>query len=208
MGYQIDPESHGFILPFSSAVQFHGHICPGLAIGYYASHIGMRWLHTHISDNSEILVMVENAGCGVDAVQTVTGRTVGNGNLILCDYGKQVYTFLIKGTGRGLRVSLKSEFTVDRLDPGLASLQARVSGDEATPEEVVDLPHRIERICRAILETPGDVVFDIREVNEEHRGRGPRAGDVVCARCGEPVSTDRAKKEKDGYYCQPCQRNG
>lgn len=207
MGYQIDPELHGFILPFSSAVRFHGHICPGLAIGYYASHIGMRWLHTHISDNSEILVMMENSGCGVDAVQIVTGSTAGNGDLIICDYGKQVYTFMIKGTGRGLRVSLKPEFTVDRIDPELASLQAKISRGEAAPDEVADLPHRIERICRTLLETPGDVVFDIREVSGEHPGREPRAGDVVCACCGEPVSSDRAKKEKDGYHCQPCRRN-
>ena len=168
----------------------------------------MRWLHSHISEDSEILIIAENAGCGVDAVQTVTGRTVGNGDLIICDYGKQVYTFMIKGTGRGLRVSLKPDYTTDRLDAGLASLQAKISAGEATPEEVADLPHRIERVCRAILETPGDVVFDIREVSEEHQGRGPRAGDVVCACCGEPVSADRALKAKEGYYCQPCQRTG
>lgn len=208
MGYSNDPEPNGLIMPFSRAVQFHGHICPGLAVGYYASHIGMRWLHSRLSESSEVLVMVENTGCGVDAVQTITGRTVGNGDLIICDYGKQVYTFMIKGTGKGLRISLKPEYATDRLDPELAGLQARVSGGEATPDEVTDLLRRVELICRAILESPGDKVFEIREVGREHPGRETRSCDVICASCGEPVSLDRAEKVKDSYYCQPCQRNG
>ena len=208
MGYQSDPEKSGFILPFSSAVKFHGHICPGLAIGYYASHIGMRWLHSHIGDDSEVLVLVENAGCAVDAVQAITGRTIGNGNLIVCDYGKQVYTFMIKGAGKGLRISLKPEYTLERIDPEIAALREKISAGEATAGETVDLPRRIERICRAILETPGDVVFDIREVAEDCPCREPGAGNMICACCGEPVSSDKTRKTNDGYCCQPCsQRN-
>lgn len=205
MGYQSDPEFAGSILPFSRAVRFHGHICPGLAIGYYASHIGMRWLHSRVSANSEITVIAENLGCGIDAVQAVTGCTAGNGNLVILDYGKQAYTFVIRGSSTGLRVSLRPGYSTGRLDPGLEALSARVSSGEATAEEIAELPHRIERLCRAILETPGDVLFDIGEVPAEAPSvPDERPPEVLCAGCGEPVSQGRAIKVKDGYYCPPC----
>jgi formylmethanofuran dehydrogenase subunit E len=206
MGYQSDPEFAGSILPFSRAIRFHGHICPGLATGYYASQIGMRWLHSHVGANSEITVIAENSGCGIDAVQAITGCTAGNGNLVIIDYGKQAYTYVIRGASTGLRVSLRPEFATSRLDPELEALSARVSSGEASPEEAAELSHRIERVCRAIFDVPGDVLFDIREVPaEKPSAPDARSQEVLCARCGEPVSQSRAKKVQDGYYCLLCQ---
>jgi len=44
------------------------------------------------AEDEELVAVVENNLCAVDAVQVMTGCTFGKGNLIFRDYGKQVYT--------------------------------------------------------------------------------------------------------------------
>jgi formylmethanofuran dehydrogenase subunit E len=80
---------------FEDIVEFHGHVCPGLALGYRVSMFALKELGERALDE-ELVAIVENNSCAVDAVQVITGCTFGKGNLIFKDYGKQVYTF-IKG---------------------------------------------------------------------------------------------------------------
>ena len=55
---------------FRECVRFHGHICPGLAIGYAAVKAGSRLLGLSAAKDEEILALVENDSCAVDAVQS------------------------------------------------------------------------------------------------------------------------------------------
>ena len=79
-------------MAYKDIVRFHGHSCPGLAIGYRMACAGMEALHAIRSEDEEIVAVVENNACGVDALQCVTGCTFGKGNLVFRDHGKQVYT--------------------------------------------------------------------------------------------------------------------
>jgi formylmethanofuran dehydrogenase subunit E len=205
MGKEKDdlPGGH-YIVPFSQAVKFHGHICPGLAIVYYASHIAMCWLSAEKSPEDEVFVIMESTGCSADAVQAITGCTTGKGNLIIDDIGKQVFTFGVRGRPKAIRIALRPAFTTDHLDPGLMELRNKVSSGKASDEEIGDLRLRIERACRAILENPGETVFDVREVAIEEPARGGATAMVTCAKCGEPVAADRAKKAGNGYVCPAC----
>ena len=99
--------------------EFHGHICPGSAIGYKASEAGLNELKSNISQDEKIIAIVENDSCAVDAVQVITGCTFGKGNLIFMDHGKQVYTFINRTTNDAVRVSLMDSFSVDTLAPEL-----------------------------------------------------------------------------------------
>jgi formylmethanofuran dehydrogenase subunit E len=207
MGKDSDELPHGhYIVPFSQAVKFHGHICPGLAIGYYASHLAMRWLSANKSPDDEVFAVLESSGCGADAVQAITGCTTGKGNLVIHDNGKQVYTFGVRGRPKAIRIALRPEFTVDRLDPGMLELRQKVSSGQASDDEVGDLRHRIEGVCRAILESPGEAVFDIREVAAAEPERTGMTATVICEKCGEPVSMGRAKKTGNVYVCPLCDK--
>ena len=207
MAIHSDDLPHGhYIVPFSQAVKFHGHICPGLAIGYYASHIGMRWLAAEKSQEDEVFALLESGGCGADAVQAITGCTVGKGNLVIDDIGKQVYTFGIRGRKTALRVSLRPEYAVDRLDPGLIELSNKVSGGKASGDDVADLRRRIESVCRAILESPGEAVFDVREAAAAAPERHGMANMAVCSKCGEPFAAGKAKKAGAGPVCPACMK--
>ena len=74
------------------ATDFHGHWCPGLAIGIRAAEWALKEMGK--APDEEIVAVVETDMCGVDAIQSLTGCTFGKGNLIHKDYGKSAFTFL------------------------------------------------------------------------------------------------------------------
>jgi len=89
------------------AVKFHGHYCGGILIGYRAAKAGLDVLGARRAEDEELIAIVENDSCAVDAIQVLTGCTFGKGNLFFRDYGKHVYTFALRPSGRAVRVSRK-----------------------------------------------------------------------------------------------------
>ncbi|MDQ6799068.1 MAG: FmdE family protein, partial [Actinomycetota bacterium] len=61
-------------------VDFHGHMCPGLAMGIRAAEVALAEIGPHSVDE-EVVAIVETDMCGVDAIQFLTGCTFGKGNL-------------------------------------------------------------------------------------------------------------------------------
>ena len=92
---------------WDKCVAFHGHQCPGLAIGFRAAEIAGERLGVIFSQDEEIVCITENNACGVDAVQLITSCTVGKGNLIFKDTGKMAFTFLSRKSGEAYRILLK-----------------------------------------------------------------------------------------------------
>ncbi len=73
--------------PVEEIVRFHGHMCPGLAMGIRAAEIALREVGPHSSDE-EVVAFTETDMCAVDAIQYLTGCTFGKGNLIHLERGK------------------------------------------------------------------------------------------------------------------------
>jgi formylmethanofuran dehydrogenase subunit E len=92
---------------WNKAVAFHGHECPGLAIGVRASLIALEALKTGASEDEELVCVTENDACGVDGVQALTGCTFGKGNLLYRGTGKQAFSFFDRRSGRKLRLMLR-----------------------------------------------------------------------------------------------------
>ena len=67
-------------------IRFHGHSCPGLALGIRAAEVALK--ESERAPDEEVVAVVETDMCGVDAIQYLTGCTFGKGNLIHLDYGK------------------------------------------------------------------------------------------------------------------------
>jgi len=158
-------------------INFHGHLCPGLVIGYRAAKAGMKHIHTMRSEDEELVAIVENNSCAVDAIQVMTGCTFGKGNFFFRDYGKHVYTLALRPDGRGVRVSLKND--------------------------VFREEDRDERI-KLILELDEDQLFDIRDVNIELPNVAQIHDSLPCHNCGEPVMKTRVKEKMGKVYCIPC----
>ena len=117
---------------FREAVRFHGHLCPGLAIGYVAAKVAAQVLGIGASEDEEVVAVVENNSCAVDAIQVLLGCTFGKGNLIFKDWGKQVFTFIDRNANRAVRVAFTGP--MPERDERRA-LKARLDSGKATDAE-------------------------------------------------------------------------
>ncbi len=167
-------------MQYDEIVQFHGHRCPGLAIGYRMAAAALDALSSLPSADEELLAIVENDACGVDALQCLTGCTFGKGNLIFRDYGKQVYTVYSRHSGRGVRVLFHGRGTPDE-----------VRGDRQKREQW-------------ILTAPRDEILSVAEVTITEPERARIRKSVLCDGCGEPVMESRIRQQGAKKLCIPC----
>ena len=79
--------------PWERVCEFHGHVCPGLALGFSATILALEKLDVSRSVDEEMIAFVENNACGVDALQVLSGCPFEKENLFFIDQGKQVYPF-------------------------------------------------------------------------------------------------------------------
>ena len=121
------------IKSYNEAVAFHGHACPGLALGYRAAEYAMAALRAGRSDDEDLVAIIENEACGVDAIQLVAGCSVGKGNLILKNFGKHAYTFIDRKSNRAIRLVQRPEPVVQRIDPVASALREKVMGGHRHP---------------------------------------------------------------------------
>ena len=91
-------------LLWKKCVDFHGHECSGLTIGFKAALYAIELLDLDFSPDEEVVCISENDACGVDAVQVVLGCSVGKGNLLFHMTGKQAFSFYDRTSGRSVRL--------------------------------------------------------------------------------------------------------
>ena len=165
---------------YEDAVRFHGHSCPGLAVGYRMTTAALAALGVDRAEDEELVAVVENDACGVDAVQVVAGCSFGKGNLVFRDYGKHVYTFFSRRTGSGVRV---------------------LGHRRGMPDE---LHEDREGKIRWILTAPEADVVSWREVTASVPPPARLHASAPCAACGEPVMETRLRRVGGRLLCIPC----
>lgn len=187
---------------WKKCADFHGHICPGLSIGYRAAKAGMKWLKESRADDEEMVAIVETDACSADAVQVLTGCTFGKGNFIYRDYGKNVLTLFSRNTGRGVRVSMRPG--AFKTDPEHMALLQKIMTKEATPEdrERFQMLHH-QRSCD-MLEAPEDEMFIVTEVLTQFPPRARIEASQLCAQCGEPTMPCKMEIRGAEKICRGC----
>ncbi len=194
-GTSIDPTT------VEEIVRFHGHMCPGLAMGIRAAEVGLREVGPHSSDE-EVVTLTETDMCGVDAIQYLTGCTFGKGNLIHLDYGKNAYTFIRRSDGKAIRVStLPGAF--DR-GPEHNELSAKVRNNSATEEEQARYKELRADRTEAILQAPEDELYAVEEVAAEIPPRARIHNSITCANCGELTMETRVRWLEGKKLCPAC----
>jgi len=167
-------------LTYEDLIAFHGHSCPGLAIGYRMSQAALAALSDSRAADEEVVAIVENDACGVDALQCLSGCTFGKGNLIFRDYGKQVYTLYSRNSGKGVRV---------------------VFNPRNVPE---DAGKDTDTFVDWLLTAPEDDLVSLREVAIDEPEPATIVKSVPCALCGESVMETRTRDVKGKTACIPC----
>jgi formylmethanofuran dehydrogenase subunit E len=193
---------------FEDVVDFHGHMCPGLALGYRVSMFALKELGERASDE-ELVAIVENNSCAVDAVQVITGCTFGKGNLIFKDYGKQVYTFIkrpsrnrVATTGDAIRISVKWK-SPEETDEEKHIWDRYMKGERS--DEVLKTIHnrkskKIDMILRAREEELLKVTKGKMNLPEEAN----IYPSIKCALCGEKVMEPRVRVKDGKMVCISC----
>ncbi len=180
-------------------IQFHGHLCPGLALGYRVAKAALRELKADRPRDEELVAVVENDSCAVDAVQFVTGCTFGKGNLVFHDYGKHVYTVFNRGTGKGVRIS--EDFRGFDNDSRFSVLKKRQEAGEDVSRELQ--AYKMEKAA-AILKADEKEVLSITHVTVPPPGEAKVRGSVRCGLCGEKFMESRGRVKNGEILCTPC----
>jgi len=189
---------------FEDVVEFHGHSCPGLALGYRLSVFALKQLGDRAADE-ELVAIVENNSCAVDAVQVLTGCTFGKGNLIFRDYGKQVYTFIKRPSGEGISMC------VDWKSPEETKEEKRMwerymNGDQS--EEVLQTVHnRKSKKIDIILNSGDEELFRVIRGKMDLPEEARIYKSLTCAVCGEKMMEPRARVKDGQIVCIPCFEN-
>jgi formylmethanofuran dehydrogenase subunit E len=167
-------------MTYEEIIRFHGHECPGLAMGYKMATAALEHLESMRAEDEELVAIVENDACGVDALQCVTGCTFGKGNLVFHDHGKHVFTIYCRSTGAGVRIHFHGK---------------------GVPEGLKD-----ERIALAkwILTAPSDRVLDVTPVTIPEPEPAKIRESMLCVCCGESVMESRVQWLDDMPVCIPC----
>jgi formylmethanofuran dehydrogenase subunit E len=189
---------------FEEIAEFHGHICPGLALGYHISNLALDALVSSRAGDEELVAIVENDACGLDAIQYITGCTIGKGNLILRDFGKNVYTFINRNSQKAVRISLKASFDINSMDPDIALLRKKMADGTASPEEMQEFRDRMEKMAYDVLARQPADIFTVSEVHAESPQKAQIFRSVLCERCGEMVAESRARMQDGKIVCPPC----
>ena len=64
----MDPDDLSNAL-LDDVAAFHGHLCPGLLIGYRAALVALNFLGVERAVDEDLVLITENDSCSVDAFQ-------------------------------------------------------------------------------------------------------------------------------------------
>ena len=191
----MDPEI------INQTIAFHGHWCPGLAIGIRAAQWALEEMGK--ASDEEIVAVVETDMCGVDAIQFLTGCTFGKGNLIHKDFGKNAFTFYRRRDGKSARLVGRPDMYGED-GAKLRGFFRKMQEGGLSEEEGQAFQETRERISRHIMESDLDKIFEIKPPTEPAPKKARILNSLICASCGEPVMETRTRRFQDQVLCIPC----
>jgi formylmethanofuran dehydrogenase subunit E len=187
---------------FKKCLEFHGHLCPGLAIGYRAARAGLDWLNERRAVDEELVAIVETDACGADAIQVLTGCTFGKGNFIFRDHGKNVYSFVSRSSGSGVRVSVRA----GSFQPSERHMELieKIRTETANEQERSEFRLLHEQRSHDILEKGPTELFNIEPVKIQLPPKAKVQLSKVCESCGEPTMASKLQLKQGSLFCRSC----
>ncbi len=185
---EVPLSERGFDDLLAEAVRFHGHLCPGQVLGVRMALAGCRELGLALprSAGKRLVVFVEIDRCATDAIQALTGVSLGKRTLKHLDYGKMAATFVDTVNLTAVRVVARDDarLLADRWAPDAADARrAQTAAYRVMPEPLLLRVEPVE-ISRGWLDRPRVRVF--------------------CEICGEGVNYQREVVVAGRILCRPC----
>jgi formylmethanofuran dehydrogenase subunit E len=170
----------------------HGHVCGGQVIGVRMSMLGLRRVGIDDpkgADRKKLYVLVEIDRCATDAIQSVTGCSLGKRSMRWMDFGIMAATFVNLESGKAVRVTAREE--------------ARELSKNYCPE----IENKYQQQLAAYKVMPEEELFTVQEVKVsipdcDMPGRPQRR--VQCAQCGDYVQDYRDVEQDGRIICRAC----
>ncbi len=197
-----EPEQETMLvdMKLKRAADFHGHLCPDLVIGYRASRYALQRLALELFSATSLRVIAENTTSALDAIQHVTGCTIGNGRLVVHDHGKRAYTF-INSEGLGLRLLLRPEAapTAEFLE-----LEARLQTPAVTLHDTARFQVVLDTRVAALVQVGDEALFTIQPITLDLPVDSITSALFSCARCGELTAPTHLVMMEGRRLCREC----
>lgn len=174
------------------SARIHGHLCAGQVIGVRMAMLGLEHIGIEDpkgADRKKLYVVVEIDRCATDAIQSVTGCSLGKRSLRWVDFGVMAATFVHLESGQAVRVTAREE--------------ARSLSEAYCPE----LTDKYQRQLAAYKVMGLDELFTFQEVRVDLDacdlpGRPLRR--VQCHACGDWVQDCREVQRQNQVLCRAC----
>ncbi|MEE4240064.1 MAG: FmdE family protein [Desulfopila sp.] len=163
-----------------NVIAFHGHSCPGLAIGIRAAEYALQEFKN--SRLEDLVCVTETDMCGVDGIQYLTRCTFGKGNLIHRDFGKAAFSFFDRSSGKAIRLLLRRDAKEDQ--------NGTVPGREAMIEVLMGKSLRD--------------LFEVFPLEKEPPRRARILSSLICDQCKEETMESRTRRFAGETLCIPC----
>jgi formylmethanofuran dehydrogenase subunit E len=175
------------------SVETHGHLCPGQVLGVRMAMLGCRLVGIQEprspAHRKRLVVFVEIDRCATDAIQSVTGCSMGRRTLKFRDYGIMAATFCNLDTGEAYRVVAREEARLaarDRAPHAIDAFHQQLTAYGTMPDEELFCAEKV-RVDLAPWEMPG-----------------PPQRHAQCSRCGQVVRDGREVRCGEELLCVPC----
>ncbi|MDT8899767.1 FmdE family protein [Anaeroselena agilis] len=184
----------------NKVLEFHGHMCPGVAIGYRLAKAALAALGYSHPDEGDLVTIAESDRCTIDPFQIILGCTLGKGKLYIDNTGKQAFSVGCRKSGKAVRViQLPYNYTAENDD-----LTRRVMAGRVSDEEYRQYKTAREQRIHEILTMPANELLKVAPVNltlpeKETIHNSPR-----CAFCGEQVMEPWTRLREGKIACTRC----
>ena len=166
------------------AVEFHGELCGGIAIGTKLGMYGMELLGLELNRrHKNLMVFLENDRCTADGVQAVTKCSMGKKSLKQMYYGKFAATFYNTETGEAYRIS------------------------DADTNRKFKVKETKEEMVERFRQTPPEELFNVEKVKvrfEKSQMPGQPHVTAWCSVCGEKVTDNHHLLRGGKAICKSC----
>lgn len=174
------------------SVKIHGHLCPGQVLGVKMSMLGLRKIGIEDpkgKDRKNLIVFIEMDRCATDAIQSVTGCSLGHRTMKFLDYGKMAATFLNLKSGKAVRI--------------IAREDSREKAKNYFPDE--EDKYKVQfKAYKIMTERELFNVMDVKVTIKPEDMPGRPLRRIKCDQCGEYVQDLREVHRDKMVLCKPC----
>jgi len=149
-----------------------------------------------------LIVIAENTTSALDAIQCLSGCTLGNQRLKVHDFGKHKYTFLVSRTGVGIKLSLKEQRFKD--ESRYLELEEKAEKGEATVEDIARFQSLLDERVKMLLSIRHDELFESVITTRKPPQIEAFTDLARCHRCGDLVLESRLVNIDGFSMCRQC----